>query len=82
MSIKEVNTKLSFKYHEPMGRFQLELIYYFTYFLPLFHPTLVFLSCGSFVVDTTFSIGLVAVEVSWSWSLQLPIAQARRQKKL
>ena len=28
-------------FHAPMGRFQLELIYYFTYFSPLSHLTLV-----------------------------------------
>ena len=26
-------------FHAPMGRFHLELIYYFTYFPPLSHPT-------------------------------------------
>ena len=35
-------------FHAPMGRFQLELIYYFTHF--------------STVVNTTFSTGLVGVE--------------------
>ena len=53
-----------------MGRFQLELIHYFT------HPSTVvptnicvFVSCRPFIVNTTFSTGLVGVEslffVSW-----------------
>ena len=46
-----------------MGRFQLALIYYFTYFSTL-DPSIicVFLSCRPFVVNTTFSTGLVGVE--------------------
>ena len=43
-------------FHEPMGRFQLELIYYLTYFFT-FVPsnTCVILSCRPFVVNATFS---------------------------
>ena len=43
-----------------MGRFQLELIY-------LYRPSIqqfLFLSCRPFVVNTTFSTGLVDVEVT------------------
>ena len=61
-----------FKYNvfAPMGRFQLELIY--LYFPPSFHLTVFFLSCRPFVVNTTFSTGLVGVEVtSVSWLGQL-----------
>ena len=39
----------------------LELIYYFTYFLPSSHPKLVFLSCRPFVVNTTFTTGLLVL---------------------
>ena len=44
---------------------ELELIYYFTYF-PTVVPSnsCVFLSCRTFVVNTTFSTGLVGIEVS------------------
>ena len=64
----QVNRNSStFKYHvfAPMGTFQLELIY----FPPSFHLTVFFfLSCKPFVVNTTFSTGLVGVEVtSVSW---------------
>ena len=53
-------------FHAPMGRFQLELIYYFTYFSTVVPSnSCVFLSCKPFVVNT-FSTGLVGVEVS-SW---------------
>ena len=31
---------LNIMFHAPMGRFQLELIYYFTYFSPSSHPTI------------------------------------------
>ena len=53
--------------------FQLELTYYFTYvstFVPI--NSCVFLSCRPFVVNTTFSTGLVGVEVSslGSWQLE------------
>ena len=59
-------------FHAPMERFQLELIYYFTYFSTIVLPnSCVFLSCKSFVVNTTFSTGLVGVEVSSvSWLRQ------------
>ena len=58
-----------------MGKFQLALIYYFTYFyIVITSNSCVFLSCRPFVVKTTFSTVLVSVEVSF--------AQARRQKKL
>ena len=47
-----------------MRRFQLEIIY-FTYFSTVVPSNkCVFLSCRSFVVNTTFSTGLVGVEVS------------------
>ena len=46
-------------FHAPMGRFQLELIYYFSTVVP--SNSCVFLSCRSFVVNT-FSTGLVGVE--------------------
>ena len=55
-------------FHAPVGRFQLELINYFTYFSIIVPSNIcVFLSCMSFVVNT-FSTGLVGVEVtSVSW---------------
>ena len=53
-------------FHAPIGRFQLELIYYFTYFLPSVPSnTCVFLSCRPLVVNTTFSTGLEVSFVSW-----------------
>ena len=33
-----VSILLNTMFHAPMGRFQLELIYYFTYFSPSSHP--------------------------------------------
>ena len=51
-------------FHAPMGIFQLELIYYFTYFFIVPSNICVFLSCRPFVVNTTFSTGLVGVEVT------------------
>jgi hypothetical protein len=52
-------------FHAPMERFQLELIYCFTF---IFHDVpsniCIFLSCRPFVVNTTFSTGLVGVEVT------------------
>ena len=49
-------------FHAPMGRFQLELIYYFTYFSTVVpYNSCMFLSCTPFVVNT-FSTGLVGVE--------------------
>ena len=44
--------------HAPMGRFQLELIYCFTF---IFHRRPI---CRPFVVITTLSTGLVGVEVT------------------
>ena len=64
-------------FHAPMGRFQLELIYYFTYFFTVVPSnSCVFLSCRPFVVNTTFSTGLVGVEVTSvscldSWQLEI-----------
>ena len=49
--------------HAPMGRFQLELIYYFAYFSTPSNICM-FLSRRPFVVNTTFSTGLVSVEVT------------------
>ena len=43
-------------FHAPMGRFQLELIYYFTYFSTVVPSnSCVFLSYSPFFVNTTFS---------------------------
>ena len=43
-------------FHAQMGRFKLELIYYFTYFFTVVPSNnCVFLSCRPFVVNTTFS---------------------------
>jgi hypothetical protein len=56
---------LNIMFHAPMGRFQLEFIYYFTYFSTIVPSnSCVFISCRPFVVDTTLSTGLVGVEVS------------------
>ena len=66
---------LNIMFHAPMGRFQLELIYYFTYFSTV-APSSIFvcLSCRPFVVITTLSTGLVGVEVtSVSWLGQLTV---------
>ena len=50
-------------FHAPMGRYQLELIYYFTYFSTVFPCNIcVFLSSRRLVVNTTFSTGFVGVE--------------------
>ena len=59
-------------FHVLMGRFKLELIYYFTYFSTIVPSNIgVFLPCRPFVVNT-FSAGLVGVEViSVSWLGQL-----------
>ena len=52
-------------FHAPMRKFQLEFIYYFTYFSTVVpSKTCVFLSCRPFVVNTTFSTELVGVQVS------------------
>ena len=54
---------LNIMFHAPMGRFQLELIYYFTYFSTVVPSnSCVFLYCRLLVVNTTFSEGLVGVE--------------------
>ena len=53
-------------FYAPMGRFQLELIYYFTYFHRRPIQRCVFHFCRSFVINMTFSTGLVGVEVSSS----------------
>ena len=64
---------LNIMFHAPIGRFQLELIYYFIYFSALVpYNICVLFSCRPFVVNTTFSTGLVGVEVtSVSWLGQL-----------
>ena len=55
---------LNIMFHAPMGRFQLELIYYFTYFSTVVPSNIcVFHTCRSFVFNT-FSAGLVGDEVS------------------
>ena len=47
---------LNIMFHAPMGRFQLELIYYFTYFSTAIPFIIcVFLSCRLFVVNTTYN---------------------------
>jgi len=55
-------------FHAPMGKFQLELIYYFTYFYTVVPSNnCVFLLYRPFVVNK-FSTGLLGVEdtsVSW-----------------
>jgi hypothetical protein len=62
-------------FRAPMGRFQLELIIYFTYFstiIPI--NSCVILSCRPSIVNTTFSTGFVGVEVSSaSWLGQLTV---------
>ena len=62
---------LHIMFHGRMGRFQLELIYYITYFSTVIpSKSCLLLSCSPFVLNTTFSTGLVGVEVSSvSWSL-------------
>ena len=51
-------------FHAPMERFQLELNYYVTYFSTVvLSNSRVFLSCRSFVVNTTFSTALLGVKV-------------------
>ena len=56
---------------------KLELIYYFTYFSTVVPSHIcVFLFCRPFVINTTFSTGLVGVEVSSvSWLRQLTVPQ-------
>ena len=54
---------LHIMFHAPMGRFQLELIYYFTYFSTVIPSNIcVFHSCRPFVVNTTFSTPTIPVE--------------------
>jgi len=62
-------------FHAPMGRFQLEITYYFTYFSPSSHPIFVFFfPVGLSFINTTFSTSLVGVEVSSiSWLGQLTV---------
>jgi hypothetical protein len=56
---------LNIMFHAPMRRFQLQLIYYITYFSTVVPSYIyLFLFCRPFVVNTTFSTGLVGVEVS------------------
>ena len=56
---------LNIMFHAPMESFQLELIYYFTFFSTVVRSNIcVILSSGPSVVNTTFSTGLVGVEVS------------------
>jgi hypothetical protein len=65
---------LNIMFHAPMGRFQLELISYFTIFYRRPIQYLCFPPCMSFVVNTTFSTGLVGVVVpSGSWLGQLTV---------
>ena len=46
-------------FHAQMGRFQLELVYYFAYFSTVVSSnSCLFLSCRVFVVNTTFRTGL------------------------
>ena len=66
-------------FHAPMGRFQLELIYNFTYFSTVVPSnSCVFLSCRPFVVNTTFSTGLVGVEIP---SVSCPSQEAEETTK-
>ena len=65
LQFEEKNTfciLLNIMFHAPMERFQLELIYsiYFSIVVP--SNICVSLSCRPFVVNTTFSTGLVGVE--------------------
>ena len=71
LTISKKTSINTFKYHvlEPMGRFQLELIYHY---IPPY--ICMFLSCRPFVVITTLSTGLIGVEVtSVSWLGQLTV---------
>ena len=51
-------------FHALMRRFQLELMYCYLFFTVVPSNTFVFLSYRPFVVNTTFSTGIVGVEVS------------------
>ena len=56
---------LNIMFDAPMGRFQLELINYFTYFSTVVPSNISeFLACRPFADSATFSTGLVSVEVS------------------
>ena len=71
------NILLNIMFHAPIGRFQLELIYCFTFVFtrrPTPSSICMFLSFRPFVVITTFSTGLVGVEItSVSWLGQLTV---------
>jgi hypothetical protein len=56
-----------FKYHVSCtdGKISVRIIYYlYLFFTDVPSNTFVFISCRPFVVNTTFSTGLVGVEVS------------------
>ena len=61
-------------FHAPMGRFQLELFIFITYF---FHRRLTyklcFLSYRPFVINATFSTGLIVSSVSWLGQLTVGV---------
>ena len=66
-----INT-FKYHFHATMARFQLELIYYFTYFSTAIPSNrCVFLSYRPFIVNTTFSTGLVSVEVKFCNSIYI-----------
>ena len=52
-------------FHALMGRFQFELYIFYLFFHRRPTDKLYFLSCRPFVVNTTFSTGLVVSSVSW-----------------
>ena len=65
---------LNILFHAPMGRLKLELIYYFTNFSTVVPSnSCVFLSCRLFVVNMTFSTGLVVSSVSWLGQLTVGV---------
>ena len=65
---------LNIMFHAPMGRFQLGLIYCFTYFSTVVpFNSCVFLYCRPFVVNATFSTGLVVSSVSWLGQLTVGV---------
>ena len=58
--LSEISVLLNIMFYGPMGIFQLELIYFITYFSTIVpYNSCVFLSCRPFVVNATFSTGLV-----------------------
>ena len=62
--LSDVINTLNSMFHTPMGRFQFELIYYFTCFSTIVPSnSCMFLSCRPFVFNT-FSTSLVCLEVS------------------